>query len=231
MKKPIVSSFSPITLVGGGQGSIKELSAALKLAPLCVAVDGGAALAQASGTPIAALIGDFDSVTAASLLQIPPDRQFKISEQETTDFDKALAHIEAPAVVGVGFLGGRVDHQLAAFSTLARFADRPCVLLGDAHIVLLAPPRITVPTRAGDVVSIYPLATVDGESTGLEWPINGLTLDPLGRVGTSNRATGPMTLSMTRPTALLILPARVIAPVLQALQQPDAARWPVPAGR
>jgi len=229
MKHPIVASSDPVTLVGGGKGSLKELATALRIAPLCVAVDGGATLALAGNTPLAALIGDLDSVTAASLSQIPPDRQFRISEQETTDFDKALAHIDAPLFICVGFSGGRIDHQLAAFSTLAGFAHKPCVLLGKTELVLLAPPTITVPTVAGDVVSIYPLAPTRGQSAGLEWPIDGLQLDPRGRIGTSNRATGPLTLRMETPAALLILPARLIQPVVEALLQPDAARWSVRA--
>ena len=225
----IVLNSGPVTLVGGGQASIEDLSEALKIAPICVAADGGAALALRAKIPIEALIGDFDSVTAASLLQIPPDRQFKISEQETTDFDKALTLVDAPLVIGVGFLGGRIDHQLAAFSTLVRFAHRPCVLLGAEQIVLVAPPRMSIATQAGEVVSIYPMAPVQGVSTGLEWPIDGLRLDPTGRIGTSNLATGPATLKMDSPNALLILPRRLILPVVQSLLHPDAAGWPLRA--
>lgn len=229
VNKSIVFNSGPVTLVGGGQASTEDLSEALKIAPMCVAADGGAALALAAQVPIEALIGDFDSVTAASLSQIPPDRQFKVSEQETTDFDKALCLINAPLVIGVGFLGGRIDHQLAAFSTLARFAHRPCVLLGAEQIVLVAPPEMALATQAGEIVSIYPMAPVHGSSTGLEWPIDGLRLDPTGRIGTSNLARGPATLSMDSPNALLILPRRLILPVVQSLLRSDAVGWPLRA--
>ena len=74
VNKSIVFNSGPVTLVGGGQASTEDLSEALKIAPMCVAADGGAALALAAQVPIEALIGDFDSVTAASLSQIPPDR-------------------------------------------------------------------------------------------------------------------------------------------------------------
>lgn len=226
MKERIVVSSGPVTLVGGGEASIEELSEALRLAPFCVAADGGAELAMRANVPLRALVGDFDSVTAATLSLIPQDQQFRISEQETTDFDKALRCIDAPMVIGVGLTGGRIDHQLAGLHTLARFAHVPCVLLSKNEIVLISPPRIVLPTRPDDIVSIFPLGPVQGQSEGLAWPINGLRFDPLNRIGTSNRATGCVTLKMDRPNAVLILPRRLIQPVVEALMQPDADGWP-----
>ena len=96
MKTTIVASRSPVTVIGGGQPGPNDLNEALQLAPMCVAVDGGANLARDAGVEIAALVGDFDSVTPETLSQIPLARQFKLAEQETTDFDKALRHVSAP---------------------------------------------------------------------------------------------------------------------------------------
>ncbi|WP_367581692.1 hypothetical protein [Sulfitobacter pontiacus] len=78
-------------------------------------------------------------------------------------------------------------------------------------------------------MSIYPLAAVHGESSGLEWPLDGLELSPLGRLGTSNRATGPATLRVDRPAALVMVPRVLIPQVAQSLLQPDAAVWPAPS--
>ncbi|MCP3881480.1 MAG: thiamine diphosphokinase, partial [Sulfitobacter sp.] len=180
MKTTIVASRSPVTVIGGGQPGPNDLNEALQLAPMCVAVDGGANLARDAGVEIAALVGDFDSVTPETLSQIPLARQFKLAEQETTDFDKALRSVAAPLIVAVGFSGGRVDHQLAALSSLARHPHQRCLLIAGEQVIFLAPPRLDLPTRAGDVVSIYPLAAVHGESSGLEWPLDGLELSPLG---------------------------------------------------
>jgi len=226
VKTTIVASNSPITVVGGGQVGPDDLKDALQLAPMCVAVDGGANLAVAQGVEIAALVGDFDSVTSETLSRIPSARQFKLAEQETTDFDKALRSVAAPLIVAVGFSGGRVDHQLAALSSLARHPHQRCLLIAGTQLIFLAPPNITLPTRAGDVVSVYPLAAVRGQSRGLEWPLDGLELSPLGRLGTSNRATGALTLSMDRPAALLMVPRDLMQQVAQALLRPDAAGWP-----
>lgn len=231
MKEVIVASSDPVTLVGGAKSCMQALEEALKIAPVCVAVDGGAETALKADIQIRALIGDFDSVTPTQLSQIPPDRHFKVSEQETTDFDKALRMVDAPLLIAVGFTGGRIDHQLGVFHALVRAAHVPCILLTSREIILVAPPRITVPTALGDVVSIFPMAQMTGTSTGLEWPVDGVILDPLARIGTSNRALGPVTLSCDSPHGLLILPRRLIRQVAAILCAPDAVGWPPRSAR
>ena len=230
MFRPIVHSNLPVTLVGGGQGTRRDLHKSLRIAPLCVAADGGARLALAAGVEIEALIGDFDSVGDAVLREIPRARQHHISEQDSTDFEKALSRIDAPLVLGVGFLGGRVDHQLAVLQVLLRYPARPCLLLGAQEVICLAPPQIAVDMRAGETLSLFPLAPVTGRSSGLEWPIEGIGFAPDGRGGTSNRATGPVTLDFDCPGMLLIAPRRLMRDVAQRLAAPDAARWPARKG-
>ena len=50
------------------------------------------------------------------------------------------------------------------------------------------------------------MAAVTGRSSGLEWPIRGLNFAPAGRIGTSNRATGPVSLDFDGDGMLAILP-------------------------
>lgn len=224
---PIVHSLNPITLIGGGEVGPADLNFALGLAPVCVAADGGASVAVAAGINLHAVIGDFDSVDDAVLKQIPIERRHHIPEQNSTDFDKCLRHISAPVVIAVGFTGRRLDHQLAAMHTLVVRADRPCVILGETEVVFHCPPQLSLPTQAGDVVSLFPLAEVTGTSTGLEWPIDGLKLAPNYKVGTSNNALGPVQLTMSGPGMLCIVPRRLLGEVTQALALPEAhATWP-----
>ncbi|WP_299150329.1 thiamine diphosphokinase [uncultured Tateyamaria sp.] len=227
MTKRIVHSFDPITLLGGGEASVADVMDAVALAPTCVAADGGAELADRADVALAAIIGDFDSVSPQTLARIPPDRQIKVSEQDSTDFDKALRHIEAPVVVAVGFTGGRVDHHLAVLHGLAARPERPCLVLGPSEITFLCPSDVTLPTEDGDTVSLFPLGPVGGVSEGLHWPIKGLRFDPATRIGTSNMATGPVILQMDAPGMLVILPRARLAGVIRALAcVPQAARWP-----
>ena len=230
MIAPIVHSDRPVTLVGAGQATSESLEKALRIAPTCVAADGGARLALENNVPLAAVIGDFDSVDPSDLAGLPQALCHRIAEQESTDFEKALTRIAAPLVLGLGFTGGRIDHQLAALHTLLAFPHRPCVLMSEQELICLAPPRLALPTARNDVVSLFPMGQVTGQSEGLTWPIDGLSFSPMTRVGTSNRAEGPMTLRFSAPRMLLILPERLMPELVQALVQPDAARWPAPAG-
>lgn len=228
MNDVIVDSVSPLTLVGGGQATVQDLHEALTLAPICVAADGGAQLALRAGVDLAAVIGDFDSVSDAARRQIPAERQYRVDEQMNTDFEKALLRLRAPVVLGLGFLGGRVDHQLAAFHALMRFAHQPVVLLGQEEIVFLTPPDLALPTRAGDLVSLFPMGEAGGMSEGLEWPIAGLAFRQGRKIGTSNKATGPVRITMQSPNMLTILPRRLVGAAVSALGSSTGVRWPVP---
>ena len=231
MTREIVSSLEPVTLIGGGEVDLTDLATALALAETLVAADGGAALALDAGVMPVAVIGDFDSLSASDQDRIPASALFRIREQNSTDFDKALRNICAPVVVAVGFLGARVDHQLAAFNTLACHPDRLCVLLGRHELVFHLPRQIELPLSAGDVVSLFPMSEVTGRSRGLEWPIDGLQFATDQRVGTSNRATGPVNLEMESPGMLAMVPRRALVATVQALRQlSEPARWPARAG-
>jgi thiamine pyrophosphokinase len=217
MTAPIVHSQGCVTLIGGGRVDHDDLDLALSHAPVLVAADGGAAAALRAGHDLAAVIGDFDSLRAEDKALIPPDRLFPVLEQDTTDFDKALRRISAPLVLAVGFLGDRMDHQLAALNTLVRHADRPCVLIGPTEVIFHVPPDLNVALKPGDTVSLFPMADVTGRSEGLEWPIQGLTLTPGGRIGTSNRALGPVRLDLDRPGLLMIAPRGALGAVIRAI--------------
>ena len=228
MSKPIINSSDPVTLLGGGQVSPEDIAEVLTIAPQLVAVDGGLVAALAAGLTPMAVIGDMDSAPPDALALVPVHAQHRVSEQQSTDFDKALRNVTTPVALGVGFCGGRVDHQLAAFHTLLVHAERPCVLLSETEVIVLAPPQITLPMMAGDVVSLFPIVPATGRSLGLEWPIDELAFDPARFVGTSNRAQGEVRLWMDGPGMLLIVPRIYLKPLVAHFVQ-GGARWPVHA--
>lgn len=231
MTSPIVQTPNPVTLVGGGDLYAGDLEQAMARAPVLVAADGGAHAALAAGLMPHAVIGDFDSLARLDRARIPNERLFPIREQDSTDFDKALRSIAAPLVLAVGFLGARVDHQLAAFNALVRHADRPCVLLGPREVIFHAPAEVAFDIRPGSVVSLFPMTPVTGRSHGLEWPIDGLQLAPDGRVGTSNRALGPVRIETDGPGLLVIAPRAALDAVTRALAPALAPPGPDPAPR
>lgn len=219
MTARIVDASEPVTLVGGGEVMPGALEAALALAPRLAAADGGAAAVLAAGRMPEAVIGDLDSLPAALREQLPPGCLHEVAEQESTDFDKALRSVSAPAVIAVGFLGKRVDHQLAAFNTLVQRHATPCVLLGAQEVIFHLTHPVALPTEAGEVVSLFPMQRVRGRSEGLEWPIDGLEMSPMGRIGTSNRALGAIRLEPEGEGLLVILPQRLLADVLGQIRR------------
>ena len=217
MTDVIVFSDAPVTLVGGGETETNSLQEALLLAPRLVAADGGAGTALDAGHVPEAVIGDMDSLQPHHRDLIDAGTIHRIDEQDSTDFDKCLSAIRAPLLLGLGFTGPRLDHQLAVFNSLVRHHRQRCILIGKKELVMLAPPSLRLDLAPGAVVSLFPMAAVEAKSEGLHWPVGGLSFAPDGRVGTSNRATGPIWLAVTAPKMLLILPRDALVPLTEAL--------------
>ncbi len=224
MFPPIVSAEEPILLVGGGSVDNSALSAALSETKTVVAADSGAAAVLAAGRTPDAVIGDMDSLSPDIQASLPPGIVHRIAEQDSTDFDKCLARIDAPLIRAFGFLGARVDHELAVFTGMLRHKARNVLLIGAEDVVTLCPPRIALDLAPGTRVSLWPLCAVTGRSEGLHWPIAGIDFAPWRVTGTSNRAEGPVRLSMDQAGMLLILPVTEAAMLEAALMA--APHWP-----
>lgn len=219
MTDPLIVTDRGVTVIGGGAVAPADLEAALAAAPMLVAADGGADRALALGKLPDLVIGDLDSISAEARSMIQPRRLHQIAEQDSTDFSKCLTRIKAPFVVAVGFAGLRLDHTLAALTSMAREAGPPVILLAPEDVAFMAPPRLTLPLMPGTRVSLYPLGPARGVSSGLEWPIEGIEFAPGRRVGTSNRAAGVVTLRI-EGQMLVLLPRRTLSTVLTALNLP-----------
>ncbi|TDX29598.1 thiamine diphosphokinase [Rhodovulum visakhapatnamense] len=223
MPTQFVHHSDKITLLGGASVDPALLSRALVIAPALVAADGGADTALAAGRMPEAVIGDFDSISAAARAAIPDERQHPVAEQDSTDFEKCLRHVAARLILGLGFLGDRFDHGLAAVNTLVRHPDRRCLLIGDDDLCFHCPPELALDLPPGSRFSLFPMAPVRGTSRGLHWPIDGLDFAPGGRIGTSNRVSGPVRLRMEGPGMAVILPVAALDAAVAALMGPEAA--------
>ena len=218
MNEVIVQSQDAVTLVGGGPVTRRELAFAMVRAPVVVAADGGADRALAAGAMPRAVIGDFDSISEAAQRAIPADRLFKIAEQETTDFDKALRSVNAPFMLALGVAGARLDHGLAVMNALVRHDGAPCIVVGPKDVVFAAPRHLTLRLRLGDALSLFPMAPVMGSSRGLRWPIEGLQFAPGGRIGTSNEVSeAEVSMQFDQQGMLVIVPRARLDAVINAL--------------
>ena len=215
MNDVIVQSTAGVTLAGGGGFSLKLLEIARAMAPKVVAADGGANRLLDLGCLAEAVIGDLDSIKAATKLRLA-GRLFPIAEQKTGDFDKALRSIAAPFVLGIGFSGARLDHGLAVLNGLVRHPDKRCLLLGGRDVTFLAPREIDLDLPVGSRLSLFPMGPVQGTSEGLRWPLQGRHFAPAGLIGTSNEVTGPVRLRFDADLMLVILPRSAVAAALDA---------------
>ena len=212
--RPVLETDRPVALVGGGGFDWETFHRVRSRVGAVVAADGGAnhfrpeAGLFGEGSPLAAIIGDMDSVTALEEWRRLPDcRVAPIAEQDTTDLEKCLYSVAAPLYLGVGFLGRRFDHTLAATHALLRYADRQAILIGETDLIFMSPLRLSLRLAPGARVSIYPVGPTTGvASTGLEWPIDGLDFAPGHRIGASNRAAAErVSVAFDRPGAAIIL--------------------------
>lgn len=217
MSAIIVQSSTFLTLLGGGPTHFRHVKQSLTRAPILVAADGGAELALAHDLPLAAVIGDMDSISAATRSALPPDQVYLIAEQDSTDFAKCLRSVQAPAILALGFTGGRLDHQLAACTSLVNFPDKTVLMLSEEDVCFLCPLAFDIDLPKGTRFSLYPMAAMKGTSEGLQYPIDGLVMSPATRVGTSNAVTGPVRLAFETREMLVIVPLECLDAVLEAL--------------
>lgn len=224
----IVQESRPVILIGGASVPKEHFNHAIALSPVVIAADSGADAALKHGIMPRAVIGDFDSISQSARDNIPNTAQFPDPDQNTTDFEKCLAAISAPLILGLGFCGDRLDHQLAACNALARHSWQRCVLLGARDLMFICPPSLYLPLPVDCRVSLFPMGAVEGLSEGLKWPITGLNFAPDGRIATSNAALGPVYLAVTAPKMLVVLPLDMLEIAVNALNE-TTARWPDPS--
>lgn len=218
MSQILVKSKSAVTLLGAGSVSRSLFELAITRAPALVAADGGADFTRHTQHEPLAIIGDIDSLTNDKYWQNSDIPIHEIKDQDTTDFDKCICAIDAPLILGVGFSGGRVDHELAVFSDLLKFAQRRIIIISDRDVCFLCPQTLELDLPEATRVSLHPLRPVVGvHSKGLRWSVLGLELSPGGRLGNSNESQGPVFVGFDRPGVLVILPLEALDAAIDAL--------------
>jgi thiamine pyrophosphokinase len=211
----IVQSNYGVILLGGGAVDGSDLALAQRYAQDLICADGGADHALAFGYTPKVILGDMDSCSDA-VRAIWGERIHVIAEQDTTDFEKCLIHIDAPFYLAVGFTGRRLDHTLAAMNAVVSHAHRRVVIVAEEDVIFRAPARCNLDVPSGARVSLFPMGPCVGRSSGLTWPIDGLQMAPAARIGTSNAATGPVTLGV-EGEMLVMLDKQYLFEALKAL--------------
>jgi thiamine pyrophosphokinase len=182
---------TPVAIVGGGYVDAEVLQDMARRGVALIGADGGGDVIGAAGLTPEAIIGDLDSLEdpAAwrSRTQVLP-----VTEQITTDFEKCVYSTKAPVTIALGMTGKRFDHTMAALHVVMRYAGARAIILVDEHdIALGVRGAFDFTAIAGERVSMHPLEPVRfARSSGLRYPLDGLTLAPGVLTGVSNEGTG-----------------------------------------
>ena len=116
MKK--LNYSKPVILIGNSPFDISNLKSLPKDWPI-FAADGGANALIENKIDFEAIIGDLDSYDNLNYqTEIP---KIHLKNQNTTDLQKCLNHLNAPYMIGLGFLDRRIDHTLATCSAVCKF--------------------------------------------------------------------------------------------------------------
>ena len=217
VQAPFVSS-TPAILIGAAPTDLAGIELCEPDWPV-FAADGGVHTALAHHYRPRAVIGDMDSIGDLNQLDKAIERVHLVV-QDDTDFEKSLRLIDAPMVIGFGFLGARSDHMLAALHTLAKITDsRPIILVGQHDVMLRVRGHCQFDLSVGTRLSLWPLGRqFFKKSYGLAWPVDGLTMEIGKQCGTSNRVTDASVKikAGAGDGYMVILPAGCLRAVLKA---------------
>lgn len=223
MQVVIVHELAPVTLVGGAEVAPEQLNMALRRAPTLVAADGGADALLAAGLVPQAVIGDMDSLSDAAHAAFE-GLLHEIADQNTADFEKCLTAIDAPVILALGFLGGRLDHTMAVLNVLVRHAARPVVLIGPDELCFLAPQgEVQLSLPMGARVALLPMDHVQVKTQGLRWDIDA-RYHPAGAISTSNEAAAAQVTIRCDGPLLITLPPEALEAALAVVTGPVRAR-------
>jgi thiamine pyrophosphokinase len=187
----------------------------LHAADALVAADGGALPLLRAGIPPRVVLGDMDSLDAASLLALA-ERGVELRrhprEKDETDLELALlyaAEAGAHTIDVLGALGGRWDHTLANVALLAlpELRGLHTRLLDGEQTLFLVREAATLLGRRGDTLSLIPLAgDAHGVTTaGLLYPLVEATLSFERARGISNVLLDPPGNVSVREGLLLVV--------------------------
>ncbi len=171
---------------------------AIPPAGLVIAADAGLVHALDLGLRVDLVVGDLDSVDAATLEGLHVDVERHPTTKDATDLELALAAARnrgAARVVVLGGGGGRLDHLLGNALLLGSAEwegmDLEWRVAGSRAVVVRDAAELA--GRPGDLVSLLPLGGPAVVTTsGLRWSLEGETLPPGTSRGISNELTAPV---------------------------------------
>lgn len=210
----------PALLVADGEMcSLKLLESFLEWSPVVVALDGAFIHLQELGIKVDYWLGDFDNLDPEEILE-KSGKEVKIvrrEDQNKTDFEKGLdflIDLGAKTIHALWATGKRMDHALANYSTLTKYADKEIILFNDWSRAHLVKNSFEKWYNKGDIISLMPLPEARNINTeGLKYALRGEDLKWGVRFGTSNEASEDGLVSITHESGHLLLIEATETPV------------------
>ncbi len=202
-----------VLIVGNGnQPSHSVLEYFVAASPVIIALDGAAIMLQQRQIQPDVIIGDMDSLASEQLdvFQSQGVQIIKDSTQDTSDISKGLtwsqkqysgAHIDV-----IGIDGGRLDHQLAAFSALFECQSQAHLHIEEWLVVRVTETPIQYGTTKGRNISLIPFGEVSGVTlVGCKYSLENEKLSS-GTRGIHNETLGDqITISCQQGDLLLLI--------------------------
>lgn len=185
-----------ILFLNGDLPSVKTIKKYCKTGDFVICADGGANGIAKAGIVPNIILGDLDSITAANLNYFRKKgvEIRKISEQETTDFEKSLRYItekKLKDLIVFGAVSSRPDHTLNNFSILRRYYRKLNIKLIDTDFdIFYVKNKISFNSEKCKVVSLMAMPEAKGITTkGLKYALKNETLEFGIREGTLNKTS------------------------------------------
>ena len=136
--------------------------------------------------------GDFDSHSGSDE-NIYKEKFIYTPDQDKTDFEKSLEILAQKGIEKVdvyGGSGGEMDHFLGNITVAFSFKNELDIIFFDeSSTYYFIPKNFVLENVKGKMISLYPFPKAENVVTkGLNWPLDGETLDVQSRIGTRNFA-------------------------------------------
>lgn len=198
-----------LILANGQPPSKRLLQKLLKSADIFICADGGANTAAQFGLKPDLVIGDLDSIQAATLKRFSRVPVRTIADQNRTDLEKALSWAIRKGikqVIVAGATGIRLDHSIGNLSALAKFSRKAMItFIDDRSKLVSVGSAYEFEAPAGTVISLIPLSLCEGVVTkGLKWELKNESLKLGFRESMSNVVkSSPVSITVRRGDLLL----------------------------
>ncbi len=164
-------------------------------AHLVLCADGGANIARSMGIMPDIILGDLDSITAATRKKYAKIQTLLVEDQHSTDLEKAIRYCLRHSIDSIDVVaatGGRVDHMIGNLWCFKRFGKKIEMKFIDGKgEISLIKGKTRFKTRKGEKLSLIPLDRCHGITTSnLKYKLKDEVLELGRREGISNEATG-----------------------------------------